>query len=168
MSNDDIIIFTDLDEIPDKDTLRRLDKSILSDIYRLEQDFYYYNLTCKSFVKWSNATVMTYDTLKKYDLGFEKIRKSTHISGIFPQFPIIKHCGWHFSYFGGIDAIIHKVSNFDHCDKYANDKYIAPKKLQRAIDNQTNFLYPKFDSKEFRKVEIKDNEYLPDFFEMLL
>ena len=168
MSNNDIIIFTDLDEIPDKDTLRKLDKSILSEIHRLEQDWFYYNLECKAFVKWSNATVMTYDTLKKYDLDFEKIRHSTHKTGILPPFPIIKNGGWHFSYFGGIETIIKKVCDSEEYQKYANDKYIAPKKLQRAINNQTNFLCPKYDSKQFRKVEIKDNEYLPEFFEMLL
>ena len=49
LDDNDIIVITDLDEIPDRKTLESLktNNNIQNISYSFEQDMYYYNLTCK-------------------------------------------------------------------------------------------------------------------------
>ena len=51
LKNNDQIILSDLDEIPDVETLKK--KLPVNWVYSLEQDFYYYNLHNKLKKKWN-------------------------------------------------------------------------------------------------------------------
>ena len=53
LSNSDMIIISDLDEIPDPNTLNNIKKGhIIVDINTLQMDMYYYNLNTKLKSKW--------------------------------------------------------------------------------------------------------------------
>ena len=67
LNDDDIVILSDLDEIADKNTLRKIKNDGLSaPISCLEQDMYYYNLTNKLNDKWCQSKVLNYKTYKEH------------------------------------------------------------------------------------------------------
>ena len=112
--DDDIVIISDLDEIPNPDIIRNYDNS---GIWVLEQKMFYYfiNMLCYTSPIWSNGTrIGQLKNLKQPNqilapcefYEFSKYGKPTYFR--FCQGKHIKNAGWHFSYCGGIDAIIKK------------------------------------------------------------
>jgi beta-1,4-mannosyl-glycoprotein beta-1,4-N-acetylglucosaminyltransferase len=64
ISNDDLIIIADLDEIPDPRTLQLIkDKKFIVDINILQMEMYYYNLNTKYLNDWYHCKILSY---KKY------------------------------------------------------------------------------------------------------
>jgi beta-1,4-mannosyl-glycoprotein beta-1,4-N-acetylglucosaminyltransferase len=127
----DIILFSDLDEIPNPDIIREAIASIQNDkVYHFAQrQFYFYlnmeevsgkllsfsgefeNIKCK---KWLGTKMCKYDLVNKYSL--DELR-----------FPKMKECGirlenggWHFTYMGGdkntdlVSRISHKIKSAAH------------------------------------------------------
>ena len=67
LADDDIIIISDLDEIADKNTLRRIKEDGLdAPISCLKQDMYYYNLTNRLTEKWYQSKILNYLTYKEH------------------------------------------------------------------------------------------------------
>ena len=66
MSPDDLIIISDLDEIPDPNKLKEIKQNNYHiDILAIEMDFYYYNLNCIiQNEKWYKARIINYGFLK--------------------------------------------------------------------------------------------------------
>jgi beta-1,4-mannosyl-glycoprotein beta-1,4-N-acetylglucosaminyltransferase len=155
LQNEDIIIISDLDELPDVNTLlsikndQNINPTIINGIYRLEQDFYYYNLNCKYRNKWNFAKILNYGN---YDNDPQNIRTYAEIKGY------IKKGGWHLSYFGDVNFIKNKIKNFSHQelnnDYMLNDERI----LKQIVNNEDLFERGKDD---FEYIDIKDNTYLP-------
>ena len=57
---DDYIIVSDVDEIPDPNTINNLKNNSIEDIAKLEQDLYYYNLCSKLVDKWYASKIFKY------------------------------------------------------------------------------------------------------------
>ena len=73
----DVIIISDLDEIPDPHTLDKIKKgSITVDINILEMDFYYYNLNTKYQSKWSLCKIISYKKYNELDISCNHIRNT--------------------------------------------------------------------------------------------
>jgi len=107
LSENDILIISDLDEIPNRDILCKIkNKDINVDINTLEMDLYYCNLNHKKSTKWYNAKIISYEIYKKISLTCDDIR--------FYKCPIIENGGWHLSYFGDCNFIKNKIENFCH------------------------------------------------------
>ena len=64
LSDDDIIIFSDADEIPDVNILIEQRKNPTQNICRLVQEMYYYNLECRARNKWFRSKLMPYHKFK--------------------------------------------------------------------------------------------------------
>lgn len=125
----DIIIISDADEIPDRETIKhilqnRLDTYSSSFIANLEMDLYYYNENTKAKDKWKEAKVATYDEVKR--LGPCGIRYST------PNVFTYGNAGKHLSYFGDVGAIIKKIQNTAH-QEYNNEYMKNPDRIRKAI-----------------------------------
>ena len=123
-SNQDMIIISDVDEIPDDKVLHACKTGVLKfDGISLLQDLYYYNIE-HSLGSWSMVKVLMYDTFKKC-ASCESIRTSS--------FPQIKKGGWHLSYFGNAEFISNKIKNFSHqelnCEEFTNVS-----KIQERLD----------------------------------
>lgn len=106
--DDDIILFSDLDEIPRATKVKEYIRNNMRGIYRFKQNQYYYNvntLTDYGHDWGSRARIGRYSDLLKvgslYD--FRMAHKNTE------EF-VIEDGGWHFSYFGGVDNILEKVN----------------------------------------------------------
>jgi beta-1,4-mannosyl-glycoprotein beta-1,4-N-acetylglucosaminyltransferase len=104
---DDTLIISDVDEIPDPkviiDNIYRLDKGIC----RLAMKFFYYNVN--NFLgTWTRGSTMGqlshYVQVSPEDSRY-KNQDNEHI---------IENAGWHFSFFGGVDNIKDKVTHYSH------------------------------------------------------
>jgi beta-1,4-mannosyl-glycoprotein beta-1,4-N-acetylglucosaminyltransferase len=115
--NDDIIICSDVDEIPDLETL--LDFYTPNELFHLEMDLYNYFLNTKwTDFKWVYPTVCNYGYLK--DKTLDSIRHGRDIGKTLP----IR--GWHFSSIGDERDIEFKY-------KSVSDEVV--KKLLKEYDN---------------------------------
>jgi len=160
LEDHDIIVISDLDEVPNPFTLEGIKVKGISDVYSLEQDMYYYNLHCRAGKKWYKPKIMNYGSFKKNNQDPETIRMSAR--------PIMKRGGWHFSYFGSIEYIKNKIRNFAH-QEYNNRMYLNDEKIKKQIANYDDLFFRENKScHDFRKVELRDNDCLPKNYEFLM
>jgi beta-1,4-mannosyl-glycoprotein beta-1,4-N-acetylglucosaminyltransferase len=159
LNSEDILIITDLDEIPDSKTVQDLkNNNAINGIYYLEMDLYYYNITCIYHKKWLQPKILNYDSYIKNDC---KPHVLTHGGG---NFPIIKNGGWHFSYFGDIEFIKNKVKNssshnlFNYLENlYDNDR------ITKQIKNCSDFFERPQESLTY--IDVNNITYLPYKYE---
>lgn len=105
--DDDVIIFSDCDEIVRADAVRDALKRPLASIHRFKQTSYYYNIN--TVVDYghdfaSRARIGTFAQLKEVGslYEFRMANKNTD------QY-VVEQGGWHFGYFGSLDKIKRKV-----------------------------------------------------------
>ena len=144
LSDNDIVLISDLDEIPNNQMLKamRTHERAVKGVYSLVQDLYYYNLECQVHEKWDYAKLLDYSSYKKCRRDCNRIRggmgKTRKLLG----------GGWHFSYFGDIEFIKNKIKNFGH-QEFNNAKYLDSTKLEKQIkDCNDLFLGIKQNSKK--------------------
>jgi hypothetical protein len=101
--NNDIIIVADVDEIPSASAVKSYD--ITMGIHSFDQKLYYYSCNCQASVNWTKAKILPYSMLSKGSI--EAIRSNE-------SYPKLLNGGWHFSYMGGVDAIIRKIESSPH------------------------------------------------------
>jgi beta-1,4-mannosyl-glycoprotein beta-1,4-N-acetylglucosaminyltransferase len=161
LENNDVVLVSDVDEIPNPTILQRIKNKdlIINTVYSLQQDMYYYNLTCKLNQSWSLPKIFDFDSYKN-------ILNSTPQSCRNPQTcHNLNNGGWHLSYFGNVEFIQNKLNNFSH-QEYNNENINNQHNIQNAIDNSTDLLQRNDIS--IQKIELKDNTNLPpNFFEIL-
>jgi beta-1,4-mannosyl-glycoprotein beta-1,4-N-acetylglucosaminyltransferase len=157
IDNNDILIITDLDEIPDPNTLIKIkNKEIKVDIQVLQMDLYHYNLNTIASGKWPSARILTYEKYIKLSISCNDIR--------FYNCPIIKNAGWHLSYFGDSNFIKNKIENFGH-QEFNNAVYNNIESLTDKINNFKNIFA---DNGTLRKILIEDNVNLPYKYDIYL
>lgn len=150
LSKYDVIIISDLDEIPDPNTLNEIKKgNIKVDINILEMDFYYYNLNTRFKDKWSLCKVISYKRYVRLNINCNDIRNKSCSS--------ILNGGWHLSYFGDKLFIQNKIQNFSH-QELNNDNFTTLDKIEERVKNNKD-LYDR--NYILDKINIEDNNYLP-------
>lgn len=149
LQQSDVIIISDLDEIPDPHTLDKIKKgNIIIDINILEMDMYYYNLNTRFDSKWNSCKIISYEKYKTININCDDIR--------FINCSKISNGGWHLSYFGDKYFIQNKLQNFSH-QEFNNCEYTDLEKIEKKIQNSINL----FDELNIKKIKIEDNKYLP-------
>jgi len=158
LAPEDIIIVSDLDEIPGPLVLQKIRKGeIAVDIYSLEMKLYYYNLNTVSDEVWKHPKILTFKKFKGLSSTCDDIRRMTCIS--------IPNGGWHLSYFGDTLFIKNKLENFAH-QEFNNNNYTDIDKInQRMSDGQD--IYGRW-YVPFKKIPISQNMYLPPEFRKYL
>ena len=154
LNDNDLIIISDCDEIPDSNTLKIIKTTGLNDTHSFEMDLYYYNMTCY-VSKWYNSKIIPYSNYKHIN-NPEQIRMS-HIN------KVIKNGGWHLSYFGNVEFIKNKIVNFSHQE--FNNPSCVNDEISTKIENNKDILNRDI---EFIKIEIEDNKYLPINYRLIL
>ena len=144
LADDDIVVLSDVDEIPDARTLARFRDHRMGNLVALEQDFYYYDLTCKAVYRWSMARAFKASLLKT--MSMQAIRECAPPS-------IERDGGWHFSNFMSADQIANKYQTGGHALPGAVDNVAA------HIANRTD-LFGR-DEVRFTHTPIETNPYLP-------
>lgn len=156
----DLILVSDLDEIVRASSLvdissRLVTKPVLT-FLRLR--FYYYFMNYEfTDLSWSRASIAPYGLLKDQDLSWIRYNFAAlpHIVPVLGKLTLVPRTsfspedsreesvaqmrcntqGWHFSYVGGIDAIIEKFRSFSHTE-YNNDKFCNRDFIYAAIDQK--------------------------------
>ena len=132
LEDNDIIIISDVDEIPNPDILKYIKENKTEiDCMSLIMTMYYYNLTCVNEQKWYHPKILSYKT---YVNIFNRIPQSCRL---IETRQAIKNGGWHLSYFGDSDFIQNKILNFSHQEfnnyQY-NNKELIKEKIKNKID----------------------------------
>jgi beta-1,4-mannosyl-glycoprotein beta-1,4-N-acetylglucosaminyltransferase len=163
LNDKDILIISDLDEIPDINLLRSIKNNnlVINDIFSLNQDFYYYNLNSKMNQIWNLSKILSFKTYKKLNKTCKEIREH-HCNSI-------NKGGWHLSYFGDKHFIKNKIENFSH-QEFNNDNFTNIDKINQRLENMSDV----FDREYYEPhnkaivVSVKDNDRLPLEYEKYL
>ena len=128
-NGEDVIMVSDLDEIPRPESVRRaVELAARGEVVRLEQDVFMYYLNFKDYrnPRWSLGTVAlskkTLDTSKRldavrfdrYTVGSENSGRTVHKVRFLSPSRTLRHAGWHMTYMGGAEAIRRKMLSFAH------------------------------------------------------
>lgn len=114
-SDDDIILLSDLDEIPNPEEIKKLKGQIPENNFcHMVQRLYYYYLNCLMVgIRWYGTKVCYYSFLKDKDSNALRIFKDSGIP--------IENGGWHFSFIGGVEMIKKKIESYGHQELNTND-----------------------------------------------
>jgi beta-1,4-mannosyl-glycoprotein beta-1,4-N-acetylglucosaminyltransferase len=165
LADDDIILTSDVDEIPNPTVLDnarngtlQFDKRMLN---RLALDMYYYNLCCRvgDGSNWHGVKLMTYYAYNNIGLSFQQMRVHEHTNAV----PVIPRGGWHLSYFGDLSFIVKKIQGYSH-QEYNNDTYLNREELEKKISGAINLL----NNTELQYIDIENNNNLPYKYEIYL
>jgi len=158
LSDEDAIIVSDLDEIPDPRTLQKIKNGeLIITLNSLEMKMYYYNLNTTMVRYWSLGFITKYGILKKISMKLNCIRSNTS------NLPTIHNGGWHMSYFGDIKHIQNKLKEFSHVE-YSGDEYTNEEFIKYKVNRSESL----FDTDSLSRQSIKDDDYLPVDYEKYL
>jgi beta-1,4-mannosyl-glycoprotein beta-1,4-N-acetylglucosaminyltransferase len=150
LSESDLIIISDLDEIPDPTTLDKIKKGdITVDMNTLEMDLYYYNLNSRFQFKWSLCKILSYKKYNELNMTCNNIRQSCC--------PTIANGGWHLSYFGDKYFIQNKIQNFSHQELNLSE-YTDLENIEKKIQYNLDLFNRSYC---IENIKIEDNTYLP-------
>ena len=163
LNDDDVIIISDVDEVPDTETIQKIKNKIIivDGLYNLKQVMYYYNITNRNKKFWYHAKVVNYHQYcKKYNhecdrMRLTKLRRRKNIS----------NGGWHFSYFMNEEEIANKIKNFGH-QEFNKDEFTDVESIKQKIESGTDLFGRGIE--HWKKIKIEENDYLPKKYKMLL
>ena len=126
--DDDIIMISDADEIPNPKLLKKIQELDLDNkIYSLNQKTYYYYLNVLKQDDWYGTKLSKFKNIK--NLSFNEIRGDEKLSSR------ISNGGWHFSFMGGKEMVLKKILSYSARD-HVNSNVIL--NLQENIDNDVD------------------------------
>lgn len=156
----DAVLLSDCDEIPRIGAVRAaLNNLPQRGMTVFDLDFFYYNVN--SYVsQWTRSTI---GTLAQYHNagGFQAVRDATN-----RQFSwrVMPKAGWHLSYFGDLEMIRRKVSNFAHAEDAGSKAIMARTEAELAADIAANRdLYRRPEMLQFQK-RASNDPTLPVYF----
>ena len=141
---EDIVLISDVDEIPKASVLKEMLANGIDQIYGLKMDMYMYFLNNQLIYDggssmtieqskdgiWHCTAVLPYKLLKQKPNRLRKIIMRTRRRG--EVFKIIPNAGWHFTYLGGVKDIIKKLEAFSHTE-FNNDTFKSQEKIEEYI-----------------------------------
>lgn len=160
LQDSDVIIISDVDEIPDTQILSKIKTNDLPiNFNSLEQDMYYYNLNIKHNDKWYFSKILNYKKYNEMNLTVHDIRMNFGNNLCVP----IKNGGWHLSYFGTEENIKSKIMDFSH-QELNTTEFTDVKKIKERINKGIDL----FDRGiKITNVPIEENNYLPPSYNLL-
>ena len=158
LTDEDCIMISDLDEIPDPSTLRKIKSGQINIfINKLLMDCYYYNLTSKMEMTWNLLVILTFDLFKRLNLSCNQLRQY--------RCGDIEPGGWHLSYFGDTKFIKNKIEQFGHVE-FNRPEITAPENIEESVKNSSDVFHRK--GEKILKIPISENRYLPLQYEIYL
>ena len=163
-SDNDLVIISDVDEIPDLNKLNLFNKKSRYAVFAQKKFDYKLNLLNVTEGEWFGSKICLKKDLKSpqwiRDLKFKKY-PFWRIDKI-RDLQIIKDGGWHFSYLQSPKDLLKKISSFSHGERnkpeFANEESIVEKiKMQKNIFD-LGFSYKKIDIDHTYPKYIIDNK----------
>jgi beta-1,4-mannosyl-glycoprotein beta-1,4-N-acetylglucosaminyltransferase len=125
MQESDMVLLSDLDEIPDPAAIKKAIRSDKPLAFSLL--FHYYFLNCQNSgeSRWWKGCIAS--TAKQFrEITPQGLRdKRDH-------YPSISHAGWHFSFLGGAEKIRQKLLAFAHTE-FNKEEYVSEKHIEEAV-----------------------------------
>jgi beta-1,4-mannosyl-glycoprotein beta-1,4-N-acetylglucosaminyltransferase len=135
-NEDDIILISDLDEIPNPTELDKIKNSIGNDVFDFKQNTYYYYFNLLKERNWSGPKCLLWKNLK--DTSMNLVRQNKHTT------KVISNGGWHFSFMGGSESIKTKIDAYSH-QEYNNQTILS--NVENNIESEND---PFFRGKLFK------------------
>jgi beta-1,4-mannosyl-glycoprotein beta-1,4-N-acetylglucosaminyltransferase len=107
----DMFFFSDIDEIPDRNSYLAARNGVLRTPAIFSQDLYYYNIKNPIKRDWLGTTAM-----RMGDEGCDFMRRFRQGTGDYRS-------GWHFSYFMNASEMAQKLRSFAHASEYGKGKF---------------------------------------------
>lgn len=125
----DIILISDVDEIPNPDVVEDLRKNVWRldyDILSFSQEFFYYSFKYKHLQNWNGTCAVKY-------MNLQKPQDIRNVDGALPE---IKNAGWHLSYFGGAQMAVTKTRNIivDNEEEMMASLDEVKRRVQEGVD----------------------------------
>lgn len=121
---DDVILISDVDEIPNKKKFNQLNNLSKNEVYSFELKLYYYYYNCRVLGIMNSIKAILKQTMTTpHEIRYGKETK------------IIKNGGWHFSYLGAAAKISEKIKSFSH-QEFNTEEITSPKKIIFNINNK--------------------------------
>ena len=160
----DLILFSDADEIPNPKIFKEYDKNYKDTVGIFIQKFFYYklNLNVPSYSEWEGTRSCKKNRLK----SFSWLRNKTKIKNLkykfwridkYQNISKINSGGWHFSFLGNADFIASKIKSYVH-NEYDKDKFTNLQKINLRIQN----LIDPFD-RDKKLVKVPLDSSFPDY-----
>ena len=111
--NHDLIILSDIDELPHPETVKSFDEP---GICSLQMNLSYYYMNCLFNTMWRHAKIFKFGNIIAGSLSSIRLSTGNYVA------TVLANGGTHFSYLGGIDKISYKLSAFAH-QEFNNEKY---------------------------------------------
>jgi len=145
--HDDIILISDLDEIPNPEVIKNYKKSGngICTLKQLHFDYYLNYQRCGKNNYWYNVKILKFsDIVTDNTTAFtpQSIRKTKNTKSI-------RNGGWHFSFLGGMENIKLKIQSFSH-QEYNSEKF-----LNDQIEYKTRMGLDLFNRNNVRLIPIK-------------
>jgi beta-1,4-mannosyl-glycoprotein beta-1,4-N-acetylglucosaminyltransferase len=134
-SDEDYILISDVDEIPNLESLPSKLKDNFFYIFELSLNYYYLNNRCIQIPNLFGTILTKYKNIKGSIQEIRDLLNKVHnkiSSG--KNIEIVKNGGWHFSYLTSPENIALKIKNFSHSE-FNNEKYTNLKTIQNHIKN---------------------------------
>ena len=129
-NDEDIILISDLDEIPSYKIIRKLKKTKLNYYKVFVQHEFQYFLNNYAQSNWYGTIASNYKLLKRNSLN--ELRRNSN------KLPAIYKSGFHFTSVGDINSILYKIENWSH-QEFNND--IVKDNLEENIKNGKDIFF---------------------------
>lgn len=149
--DDDMIIISDVDEIPNPDEILNVRKNP-NGVFEFKQNMFYYNINTLKENDWSGPKISSWSILKDNSLNILRQNKLTTT--------VIKNGGWHLSFMGGESRIKDKIEAYAH-QEFNND-FIKNNILNNINSNSDIF----FRGSGFQHIDI-ESEYPQKLIEIV-
>jgi beta-1,4-mannosyl-glycoprotein beta-1,4-N-acetylglucosaminyltransferase len=167
LNSDDILMISDIDEIPDKRKLKDLKSNGDFEVSNFELYNFCGSINNQVFSKdgtpemWYSSKIIKYKFYKFLNFNPQTLRYYNHY-GINIPVTTIPKCGWHFSYFGGVSNIKIKLENI--AEQVFNNDFIK-NNIEQNLKNNKPVLGDVANTQSFTRpcdIEILDEEIIND------
>jgi len=160
---DDLIIISDLDEIPNPDAVKLVIHDFVpGQIYNLCQKWYMYYLNVFYEKDWFGTRICSFGYLQQHsvDLMRHHLESRDEQPG-----PIIENGGWHFSFLGGQKAVMEKLKAYSYQGRRSAFflkilDYLFPSRINKKIVNNEDIF-----STGRKFVTVKIDESFPQYIQ---
>jgi hypothetical protein len=174
-SDNDIILISDLDEIPKLESLPSVVKDGEVICFLQEMYYYYINNYKENQLIWEGGTkAVTFLTIKKNLLNDkyvqynnnsfnEDINKGASFTKIrlYRHLKLINNGGWHLSYMGGVELISIKLSATSHQEINTNE-INSKDYILKCLESGCDLLNP-----QIKNYTVKINNFPKEFFQFM-
>lgn len=155
--DDDVILSSDLDEIPDPHIIRQKIPSIRSDrLYHFRQRWYMYYLNVYCDREWFGTRACRFSYLKQGSVDLLRYHTEDRAA---QTGEIIEDAGWHFSFLGGAEKVKEKLDAYSYQGRRTQlflrlfDR-IFSSRIQKKLENNEDIF---FDGRKFETVPVDDS-----------